>query len=286
MLNARLSHVSLRTNDIVAARRFYADNVGLRPGVAAHGRERLSLAGGTHVLELSTGDGLDHFALEVPDEDALAELERRLAENDVKASWTDPGADHARALVFDDPDGHRIELHGRVERAGEGTRMDGRCPIGIHHITITTPDVPALVEFYTDVLGFEVSDRMQDKFVWLRCNREHHTVAVVEGLSGGLDHYCFEVADWDDLKAWCDQLAIRDVPLTWGPGRHGPGNNLFIMFDDADGVHVELSCEIERFWDDRVKYGEPRNWSAELRTVNLWGPAPDWRRPIESPSTA
>ena len=151
----------------------------------------------------------------------------------------------------------------------------------MHHITLSTPDVPALADFYVSTLGFVVSDRMGDVFIWLRCNREHHTVAIVSGPAGGLDHYCFEVADWGDLKVWADDLAAGDVPLTWGPGRHGPGNNLFLMFDDIDGVHVELSCEMERFWDDRVRYGEAREWAPELRTVNVWGPAPDWRKPIE-----
>ena len=102
-----------------------------------------------------------------------------------------------------------------------------------------------------------------------------------EGEVAGIDHYCFEVRDWNELKVWCDTLAADDVRVSWGPGRHGPGNNLFIMFDDPDDIHIELSCEMERFWDDNATYGEPRNWASELRTVNLWGPAPEWRTPLE-----
>jgi hypothetical protein len=79
-------------------------------------------------------------------------------------------------------------------------------------------------------------------------------------------------------------LARRDVPLTWGPGRHGPGNNLFVMFDDPDGRHVELSCEMERFWDDLADYAEPpRRWGRTQRTVNLWGPVPPWRGDTTGP---
>jgi catechol 2,3-dioxygenase len=39
-----------------------------------------------------------------------------------------------------------------------------------------------------------------------------------------------------------------------GPGRHGPGNNLFVFFDDPSGNHIELSAEMERFHDDLVDY--------------------------------
>ncbi len=67
------------------------------------------------------------------------------------------------------------------------------------------------------------------------------------------------------------------MPLIWGPGRHGPGNNLFVMFDDPEGNHVELSAEMERFYDDRAEY-RPRTWAVGPRTVNLWGPVADLRR--------
>jgi catechol 2,3-dioxygenase len=281
MLNAHLSHVSLGSTNVPAARRFYEDHVGLRVvDEAAGGALRLGLGLGAHVLELREGAGLDHFALEIPDAEALGTLERRLVCAGVEATWTEPGGDHPAALAFVDPDGHRVELHGRVDRSGEGLGEPGRRPVRLHHVTITAPDVLPLVDFYTRTLGFAVSDRMGDRFAWLRCNREHHTLAIVEGPSGGLDHYCYEVAGWNDLKTWCDELAVGEVPTSWGPGRHGPGNNLFIMFDDADGVHIELSCEMERFWDDRVEYAAPRVWAADPRTVNLWGPAPEWRKPV------
>jgi len=67
------------------------------------------------------------------------------------------------------------------------------------------------------------------------------------------------------------------VPVLWGPGRHGPGGNLFVFFDDLDGNHIELSAEMERFFDDRAHY-EARTWNAGPSTINLWGgQLPRWR---------
>ena len=200
--------------------------------------ERLGLGLGAHVLELEQGEGLGHFALEVADAGELAALVARVEGHGIvtEALAADADGDHPAAIAFDDPDGHRVELHGRVDRRGEGLAAgSGRKPVRLHHITLSTEDVPALVDFYVSVMGFVVSDRMGDRFMWLRCNREHHTVAIVEGPPGGLDHFCFEVRDWADIGRWCDELAAGDVLVSWGPGRHGPGNNLFIMFDTPTG---------------------------------------------------
>ena len=47
--------------------------------------------------------------------------------------------------------------------------------------------------------------------------------------------------------------------------------------DDPDGIHVELSAELEQFWDDVAEY-EPRVWAVSPRTTNLWASVkPDWR---------
>jgi len=62
------------------------------------------------------------------------------------------------------------------------------------------------------------------------------------------------------------------MELSWGPGRHGPGNNLFFMIPDADGNMVELSAEIELMDKDMPA----RLWPHEPHTLNLWGVA--WMR--------
>lgn len=276
MLNAHLSRIALGAADPTAMQRFYEENLGLSVSGSTQGDViNLGLGAGDPLLELSTGSGMRSFALEVADPDEMAAVVARLQAAGTALSQNDDGS-----ISFRDPDDHQLELHGRIDRCGEGGGDPGRKPVRLHHVTVSTADVPSLAGFYVETLGFAISDRMGDQFMWLRCNREHHTVAIVEGEPGGLDHYCFEIASWDDLKTWCDQLATRGVEIAWGPGRHGPGNNIFIMFDDPAGFHIELSCEMERFWDDRVEYGEPRNWDHRAETINLWGPLPTWRRSL------
>jgi catechol 2,3-dioxygenase len=54
----------------------------------------------------------------------------------------------------------------------------------------------------------------------------------------------------------------------WGPGRHGPGNNLFIFIEDPDGNWIEVSAELEIIHDRSL-----HEWPHEERTLNLWGTA-------------
>jgi catechol 2,3-dioxygenase len=275
--NMALSHVGLAVEDPPAAAAYYARTLGLAVSeTLADGTIRLGWGQGFHALELTAGHGLAHFGLELSDEAGLAALESRLQAHDVPAAREELAGDHPPVLAFRDPDGHRVEAHGPVDRSGEHAADPGRRPVRVHHVTLASPAIAEQVAFYEQVLGFRVSDRMGEVFAWLRCNQEHHTVAVVEADQAGLDHYAYEIDSWACLKTWCDELAARDVPLQWGPGRHGPGNNLFVMFDDLDGNHVELSCEMERYWDDRAEYA-PRQWAPEAKTVNLWGPVPAWR---------
>ena len=272
-----LSHVSLAVEDPPEAAAYYARTLGLAVSeTLADGTIRLGWGQGFHALELTLGHGLAHFGLELSDEAAVAALESRLQAHGVPAAREALAGDHVPVLAFRDPDGHRVEAHAPVDRSGEHAADAGRRPVRIHHVTLASAALAEQVAFYEQVLGFRVSDRMGEVFAWLRCNQEHHTVAVVEADQAGLDHYAYEIDSWASLKTWCDELAARDVPLQWGPGRHGPGNNVFVMFDDLDGNHVELSCEMERYWDDRAQY-EPRHWAPGARTVNLWGPVPSWR---------
>lgn len=82
-----------------------------------------------------------------------------------------------------------------------------------------------------------------------------------------LDHHCYETTDWNKIRDWGDHMASQHVPIQWGPGRHGPGNNLFLFVHDPDGNWVEISAELETVEHDRPV----GRWPHEQRTLNSWG---------------
>ena len=72
---------------------------------------------------------------------------------------------------FFSPDGLPFEISSDVARA-EGRpigRWEG-VPVRISHIVLHSPDPQAAVRFFTDVLGFRVSDWLGDFMCFLRCN--------------------------------------------------------------------------------------------------------------------
>jgi Glyoxalase/Bleomycin resistance protein/Dioxygenase superfamily len=100
-----------------------------------------------------------------------------------------------------------------------------------------------------------------------------------------MNHIAFELRDWSHMQSACDFLAVNGYPLTWGPGRHGPGHNLFCYHKNPDGHVVELFAELDRMHDESLGYFEPRPWHkdrpqrpkvwpVEPTTANSWGIGP------------
>lgn len=271
-MDLRISHVALGVADVAASQRFYQELMGLTPTGPEHdGIITLGHGTGHHVLEIHPGSGVDHFGLEVRGV-GLASLASRLE------AQGHPTTQRGGAVWTEDPDGNRIELHGPIDRTGERTTDGAFRPQRTDHITFGSAQLERMVDFYNGGLGMRISDRMENNFVWLRGSRHHHDVAVVRADTPALDHYSYEVCSWGNLLTWSDRFAAAGIPLRWGPGRHGAGHNLFVFVADPDNRQVELSCDMEQFWDDLIDYGDrPRIWRTSPRVANLWGPVPQSR---------
>lgn len=191
-------------------------------------------------------------------------VDERIALLDSPSPYFEDGAFAVR-----DPDGHLICFG--VAKPSANTRRGLRGPT--QHLTFASFDVEAFQDFYHGKLGFALSDRVlhpdgRMATCFVRSNHEHHTIACFKSSRQGVDHHSYEAGEWDTIRDWCDRFAERNVTLMWGPGRHGPGNNLFIFIEDPDGNWIEVSAELEVVHDRPVK-----DWPQEARTLNLWGNA-------------
>ena len=110
----------------------------------------------------------------------------------------------------------------------------------------------------------------------MRCNANHHSLILTQGKPS-VNHVGFAIANGPELLQWADQLSMSQVPVLWGPGRHGAGNDLFLCFADPDGIHVELSAELQQYHDRDVTT-PPRLWHTRTMALNLWGGLPSWAR--------
>ena len=177
------------------------------------------------------------------------------------------------AITVRDPDGNQMVFTPPV-----GSTVDVQDPAlppaTLQHFALRTPNIADMLAFYTEHLGFVVSDFVRDpegnlRACFLRVDGLHHALALFLAPMSCFDHQSFETLDWAGMKTWGDHMAARRVPIVWGIGRHGPGNDVFFMVRDPDGNLVEISSEIEH-----CAAGRPAGeWAHEERTLNLWGKA-------------
>ena len=152
----------------------------------------------------------------------------------------------------------------------------------IGHVVLKVADLERSVAFYTGVLGFRVSDvypasMMPGGMVFLRCNADHHGVALVGGRAAEaspcaeLHHMAFEVATLDDVVRARDHLRARGVPIDF-EGRRRAGCQAAIEFRDPDGHCLEIYWGIDQVGSD-----------GRVRPSTEWGPAASLRAAIDDP---
>ena len=118
------------------------------------------------------------------------------------------------------------------------------------HMVLYVEDVERMLAFYTDVLGFEVTDRgplgRDDReIVFLSQDPdEHHQVAFIDGRkeagpSNSVNHAAFRI---DDLAALRKMSAALDAEgVACNPRSHG--NTWSIYFEDPERNGIEIFCD-------------------------------------------
>jgi catechol 2,3-dioxygenase-like lactoylglutathione lyase family enzyme len=270
-LRGHLLYVELGSPAPERLARFYADifNMSAIPtprGWICRGPDRcVVISDGPPRSLLSAG-----YALTDPS--ALDALAKRAAENLIHVGETGAPMYEPGAIALRDPDNNRL-IFGIASPSTAIMPADSP-HARLQHVVVGSTDVARLAAFYAEDVGFLKSDEVFDdegglRTCFLRSDDEHHSFAVFRTASKALDHHCYELPSWNDIRDWGDRLARCGVTVKWGPGRHGPGNNLFLFFHDPDNNWVELSTELEVVADPRPT----GRWRHEERTLNSWGHA-------------
>ena len=265
---AYLHHLAIRSPDPESLARFYGDVMDMAVSRTARGGWRCEGPRRRLIVLEGPAKQLAFAGFACRNASGLALMHARAVARGILGSAAAHTFFKRESFSVTDPDGNRICF---------GLAPTEERRVGIHgpiqHLTLASKDVEAFENFYCGELGFEVSDRVRGEdgtlaTSFITSNHEHHTLACFKSDRVGVDHHSYEAGEWNTIRDWCDRFASRRIRLMWGPGRHGPGNNLFAFIKDPDGNWIEVSAELE------VIMGRPvKEWPQEERTLNLWGNA-------------
>ncbi|HEX3970809.1 MAG TPA: VOC family protein [Stellaceae bacterium] len=284
-----LEAVVYGVDDIDTAARFLSDfGLETRDG-GAHGAT-LTVAGeGTRVELRKQGDTALPEAVEagptlreivwaVSDKAALQEVAAEISK-DRAVSEDKDGRLHVKGpggfgLAFEVTQAKRETAppHRAAHPANERLRGYPKAtPDHLGHMGVYTPNMEEMAAFYKR-LGFTVSDVIKGVGTFVRApgSINHHNLLIARRPTPGMQHLSLRVADIDELGVGMTQLVMKGWKRLWGPGRHGPGSDMFVFFQNPAGSVIEYHCD-EDFIVDVSKWNA-REW--EPRTISHWGGPP------------
>jgi len=282
----RLSSLTIGVPDVAAVAGYYAD-FGLEqvaPG-------RFATVDGGEQLRLEYASSRRLLALEIGVDD-VEDLDRVARNLDRFGVPTERSADSLSAVepVIGVRATLRVTPHliqppipatpyngpGRADRPNvraPGILREGRVrPRKLGHVVLGSTDEEATRGFFTDGLGFKVSDRVPGLAAFMRCSTDHHNVLVNSAPVSFLHHTAWQVDDIDEVgrgaSAMLEENPERHV---WGLGRHHVGSNFFWYLKDPAGNFSEYYSDLDEIIDDQL-------WKPETvegaRGLFNWGPPP------------
>lgn len=148
-------------------------------------------------------------------------------------------------------------------------------PRRLGHMVLMVRDIHKSVKFYTEVMGLKVSDWIGDQMVFLRAGTDHHDLALSQLPKDspdfndlprysrpGLEHFSYLVDSVEEMERSVGVLQAHGVEIVRGIGRHGPGDNFFLVFKDPDGNNVEVYCDMTQI-DTQAEH-EPVVWERNI----------------------
>ena len=242
--------VEFGVRDVDSAADFYGGVWNLDP-VAEHDGARYFRGTGPehHILALHEREepALIRVNLAAPDRRSVDRLHARLSTLDLPSlgapdALTGPGGGYG--FGFEDKEGRRFAVSSDVAVHRDTADARDR-PRKISHCVLNAADMEGSAALFTDGLGFAVSDRT-GHLCFLRCNADHHSIALGHGDAPTLHHVAFEMTDLDSVMRGAGRMRDAGYPIEWGVGRHGPGANVFSYFLGPDDYIIEYTAEVEQ----------------------------------------
>jgi catechol 2,3-dioxygenase len=252
----KLGYVHLTVSDLKRSVVYYEQSIGLQVDTMEQNTAVLS-AGKDPILALTElpgaqhfrrTTGLYHFAVLTPSRTALAKTIQNLIDTQ---TTIDGASDHlvSEALYLSDPDGNGIEIYrdrprsewpyvnGQLKMASDPLDIDGILSThdgsvwtGLHpdtvlgHMHLHVSRLPEAVDFYRDVIGFELMVNWGGQAGFLAAGGYHHHLGVntwagvgappAPAGSVGLRYWTVRLAEAAERDRLIERLNASNTPFT------------------------------------------------------------------------
>ncbi|GHB51304.1 dioxygenase [Streptomyces viridiviolaceus] len=282
----RLTSITIGVPNVEETSQYYTD-FGLRPT----GDNAFATVDGGQQLKLvhTPSRRLVEIGIGVDDPDDLDRVSASLARLELASERTgnslvtEEPISGVRAVVGIAPrlEQPRIEPTpyngpGRTDRPGTRApgvlREEAVRPRKLGHVVIGSTDQAATQRFFTDGLGFKISDLVPGMAAFMRCSTDHHNVLVLSAPVNYLHHTSWQVDDIDEIGRGATAM-LQEHPErhVWGLGRHHIGSNFFWYLKDPAGNFSEYYSDLDCIVDDVL--WKPEAFEGAKGLFN-WGPPP------------
>lgn len=227
------------------------------------------------VLEKANTPGLKTTAYNLHPDFSLEDAAQHLKSVGVDYTRNDEG------VHFFDPEGNGVMFVPYKKRTNGNeypvasrysSEVKGGAMRRLGHVNYLVKDIHGMVDFYVNVVGQQVADRLgPDAGAFMRIGADHHVNAFVNTGTPHPHHLAFDLGDWGMVREKFDHLSQHGRWFPWGPVRHGIGGNLagYVRLPEAE-CFVELYCDMEQLDD----LHEPREFPDDRHSSNVWGMLP------------
>jgi 2,3-dihydroxybiphenyl 1,2-dioxygenase len=244
----QLGYLGFEASDLDVWERFAVDVLGLGATREADGTLSLRLDSHRRRITVRPGpaDDLVLLGWQVDDEEALQTIVARLRAAGIEVTDGTPAEAaerHVQRLVkLADPDGNATELYYGAERVAEPFRS----PIvhsgfvaeerGLGHVVIAAKDPQKSYQFYAELLGFRLSDRVvcdihgyHADIAFFHANPRHHSLAIGAADKKHIHHFMVEARSFDEVGLALDRTLKAGLRIMHTLGRH-PNDRMFSFY--------------------------------------------------------
>lgn len=133
----------------------------------------------------------------------------------------------------------------------------------IGHVGLYCRDLSKMVNFYTRILGFQLSDVNERGMNFLRFGDDHHSLVLAamsedekkKGVGGTLlQQIAMEVDSLETLKKIRKYLIAQGANVKSVIKHEGPGSDYTFDFDDPEGNRLQFFSDMDKIgWDGKSR---------------------------------